>query len=38
MFNEEPTSLSRKILSEKYGCIVLAGDPEAQIMALKLMS
>jgi hypothetical protein len=37
MVKEEPSKLTRKILEDKYGCIVFAGDPEAQIMALKLL-
>jgi hypothetical protein len=36
-FAEEPSELTKKILQERCGCIVLFGDPDSQILALSLM-
>jgi hypothetical protein len=36
-FAEEPSELTKKILQERYGCIVLFGDPDAQLLALSHM-
>jgi hypothetical protein len=36
-FAEEPSELTKKILQERYGCIVLFGDPDSQLLALSHM-